>query len=67
MLPLLEEARTGSDRKILSEMSADDATSLASRLPEPLAANVLALMEAEPAADVRELLSMRSRPPAAAS
>jgi magnesium transporter len=42
-------------------MSADDATLLASRLPEPLATKVLALMEAEPAADVRELLEHEER------
>jgi magnesium transporter len=42
-------------------MSADDATNLASRLPDPLAAQVLALMEAEPAADVRELLEHEER------
>jgi magnesium transporter len=45
----------------LSELPPDDATSLASKLPEPLAARVLALMEAEPAADVRELLEHQER------
>ena len=56
MLPLLEKLEPSRIAKYLSEMSADDATSLASHLPDPLAAQVLALMEAEPAADVRELL-----------
>jgi magnesium transporter len=45
----------------LSEMPADDATFLASRLPDPLKTQVLALMEAEPAADVRELLEHEER------
>src|SRR6185503_18738683 len=56
MLPLREKLEPSRIAKYLSEMSADDATSLASHLPDPLAAQVLALMEAEPAADVRELL-----------
>jgi magnesium transporter len=56
MLPLLERLEPAQIAKYLSEMSADDATSLASHLPDPLATQVLALMEAEPAADVRELL-----------
>src|SRR5262249_54850997 len=45
----------------LSELPPDDATFLASNLPEPLAAQVLAFMEAEPAADVRELLEHEER------
>ena len=60
-LPLLQELEPAQIARYLSEMPADDATSLASRLPDPLAAQVLALMEAEPAADVRELLEHEER------
>ena len=42
-------------------MPADDATGYASRLSDPIAAQVLTLMEAEPAADVRELLEHEER------
>jgi magnesium transporter len=42
-------------------MPPDDATSLASRLPEPLAAQALAMMEAQQAAGVRELLEHEER------
>lgn len=56
VLPLLEKLEPARIAKYLSEMSADDATNMASHLPDPLATQVLALMEAEPAADVRELL-----------
>jgi len=58
---LLEDLEPAQIAKYLSEMPADDATSLASRLPDPLAAQVLPLMEAEPAADVRELLEHEER------
>ena len=60
-LALLEELEPGQIAKHLSEMPADDATLFASRLPEPLATQVLALMEAEPAADIRELLEHEER------
>src|SRR3989441_1671219 len=56
-----EELKPDKIAKYLSESPADDATSLASRLPDPLAAEVLALMETEPAADVRELLEHEER------
>src|SRR6266478_6112161 len=49
-LALLSKFRPDQIAKYLSEMSADDATSLASRLPDPLATQVLAMMEAQPAA-----------------
>jgi magnesium transporter len=55
-VPLLERLEPRAIAKHLSELPPDDATSLASRLSEPLAAEVITLMEAEPAADVRELL-----------
>ncbi len=55
-LALLERLEPRQIARLLSEMAADDATFLASRLPDPLAESVLALMEARPAADVRELL-----------
>jgi magnesium transporter len=58
---LLEELKPSQIAKYLSEMPADDATSLTARLHEPLAVQVLALMEAEPAADVRELLEHEER------
>jgi magnesium transporter len=58
---LLEGLQPDQIAKYLSEMPADDATSFASRLHDPLAAQVLALMEAEPAADVRELLEHEAR------
>lgn len=60
-LPLLEELEPARIAKYLSEMPADDATHFASRLPDHLAAQVLALMEAEPAAEVRELLDHEER------
>jgi magnesium transporter len=60
-LALLESLNPKQVAKLLSEMAADDATFLASRLPEPLATQVLALMEAQPAADVRELLEHEER------
>jgi magnesium transporter len=55
-VPLLERLSPEAIARYLSELPPDDATLLASRLSEPLAPRVLALMEAEPAADVRELL-----------
>src|SRR5262245_47348088 len=55
-VPLLERLAPEDIARYLSELPPDDATFLASRLSEPLAPRVLALMEAEPAADVRELL-----------
>jgi magnesium transporter len=60
-LALLEDLDPGEIARHLSEMPADDATLFASRLPDPLASQVLALMEAEPAADVRELLEHEER------
>src|SRR5260370_14022919 len=60
-LPLLSGMKPDEIAKYLSGMSADDATNLASRLPDPLATRVLAMMEAEPAADVRELLEHEVR------
>jgi magnesium transporter len=60
-LALLESLEPAEIAKHLSELPPDDATSLASRLSEPLAKQVLALMEAEPAADVRELLEHEER------
>jgi magnesium transporter len=60
-LALLEDLDAGQIARHLSEMPADDATLFASRLPDPLASQVLALMEAEPAADVRELLEHEER------
>ena len=58
---LLEELEPKQIAEHLSELPADDATFLASRLPDPLKTQVLALMEAEPAADVRELLEHEER------
>ena len=58
---LLEDLEPKQIANHLSEMPADDATFLASRLPDPLKTQVLALMEAEPAADVRELLEHEER------
>lgn len=60
-LALIEELEPKEIARHLSKMPADDATSLASRLPEPLASQVLPLMEAEQAADVRELLEHEER------
>jgi magnesium transporter len=60
-LELIEELEPKEIARQLSKMPADDATSLASRLPEPLASQVLPLMEAEQAADVRELLEHEAR------
>ncbi|MEN3333802.1 MAG: magnesium transporter [Blastocatellia bacterium] len=60
-LELIEELEPKEIARQLSKMPADDATSLASRLPEPLASQVLLLMEAEQAADVRELLEHEER------
>jgi magnesium transporter len=60
-IPLLEEQEPAQIAKYLSEMSSDDATNLASKLPDPIAAQVLALVEAEPAADIRQLLVHEER------
>jgi magnesium transporter len=60
-IALLERLDPGQIARYLSELPADDATNLASRLAEPFAVQVLALMEAEPAADVRELLEHEER------
>jgi magnesium transporter len=53
---LLETLSPKQIAELLGEMADDDATLLASRLEDPLASQVFAEMEAEPAADVRELL-----------
>jgi len=53
---LLESLDPKRIARLLGEMAADDATYLTSSLPDELAAEVLTCMEAEPAADVRELL-----------
>jgi magnesium transporter len=58
LLETLDPARIAA---IFSEMADDDATLLASRLSGPLASQALARMEAEPAADVRELLEHEER------
>jgi magnesium transporter len=60
-LDLLERLEPKRTALLLSELPSDDATYLASRLPEPLAAEVLTLMEAKPAAGVRELLEHEER------
>ncbi|HKG23198.1 MAG TPA: magnesium transporter [Blastocatellia bacterium] len=60
-LSLLEDLEPRQTARLLSELPADDATYLASRLPMPLAEQVIALMEAQPAADVRELLEHEER------
>lgn len=60
-LALLETLDPREIARLLSELPADDATYLASRLPDPIKSQVIALMEAEPAADVRELLEHEER------
>jgi magnesium transporter len=58
---LLERLDPQKIAQLFSNMSPDDATSLASKLPEPLAGQVISCMEAQPAADVRELLEYKER------
>ncbi len=60
-IALLESVKPETVAAFLSSMADDDATFLASRLPDPLKARILRLMEAEPAADVRELLEHEER------
>jgi magnesium transporter len=60
-LSMLESVKPDRIAAFLSTMADDDATFLASRLPDPLKAEVLRLMEAETAADVRELLEHEER------
>jgi Mg/Co/Ni transporter MgtE len=60
-LALLEGIEPKQIAQLIGELPADDATFLASHLPDPLAAQVLTLMEAQPAAGVRELLEHDER------
>jgi magnesium transporter len=60
-LALLERLDPRRIARLLGDLPADDATFLTSRLPEPLRAQVLAQMEAQPAAGVRELLEHEER------
>jgi magnesium transporter len=60
-LAFLEQVEPKQIAEILSEMPADDATMLASKLPVTQSAQVIALMETETAADVRGLLIHEER------
>ncbi|MBI3651364.1 MAG: magnesium transporter [Acidobacteria bacterium] len=58
---LLDKIEPKQIAHLLSELPADDATLLTSRLPEAKAKQVLALMERQSAAEVRELLEHEER------
>jgi magnesium transporter len=60
-LALLQKLEPRQIANLLNNMPVDDATYLASQLPEPLASQVLGLMEAQPAAEIRELLEHEER------